>query len=95
MVYYTTRNRIWTYLRYLSPSMAMVHILWALYVEGPLCIKAGQAKHLLRGVWHGFRELPRLGEKRKYVPEWQAMMWRNERDGQRRRAAAPPKKAEG
>jgi len=89
MVYFTTRNRIWTYLRYLSPSMAMLHILWALYVEGPLCIKAGQTKHLVKGVRDGFRELPRLGDKRKYVPGWQRVMWKNERDGQRRRKTAP------
>ena len=88
MVYYTTRNRIWTYLRYLSPSMAMVHILWALYVEGPLCIRAGQARHLFKGVWDGFKELSRLQGRRRFVPAWQEIMWRNERDGQRRRAAA-------
>jgi GT2 family glycosyltransferase len=94
MVYFTTRNRIWTYLRYLSPAMAMVHIFWALYVEGPMVIKAGQTKHLLKGFWDGFKELPRLGKKRKFVPEFQHVMWKNERDGQRRRKTAPPPKQE-
>jgi len=92
MVYFTTRNRIWTYLRYLSPSMAMLHILWALCVEGPLVIKAGQTKHLVKGVWDGFKALPRLGERRKFVPDWEHVMWRNERAGQRRRKAAAPSK---
>ena len=63
------------------------NILWALYVEGPMIIKAGQTRHLLKGLRDGFRELPRLGNKRKYVPAWERVMWRNERDGQRRRAA--------
>lgn len=88
MVYFTARNRIWTYLRYLSPSMALLHIIWAAYIEGPLIVRSGQTRHLLKGIWDGFKELPRLGEKRKYVPEWERVMWKNERDGQRRRMSA-------
>ncbi|MGQ9582483.1 MAG: glycosyltransferase family 2 protein [Thermoplasmatota archaeon] len=85
MVYYTTRNRVWNYIRYLSPSMALLHTLWALWVEGPMIVGAGQTRHLLRGLWHGFRELPRLGDRRRYVPDWERVMWRNEREGMRRR----------
>ncbi len=85
MVYYTTRNRVWNYIRYLSPKMAVLHILWALLVEGPMVARAGQTRHLARGLWHGFRELPRLGDKRKYVREWERVMWRNELGGLRLR----------
>ena len=88
MVYFTTRNRVWTYLRYLSPRMALVHILWALYIEGPMIVKAGQARHLFKGLWDGFKELPRLGARRRHVPEWERVMWGNERSGQRLRRAA-------
>ncbi|MEM4729508.1 MAG: glycosyltransferase family 2 protein [Thermoplasmata archaeon] len=95
MVYFTTRNRIWNYIRYLSPSMALLHILWALYMEGPMIMRAGQTGHMLRGIWHGLRELPRLGPKRRYVAEWERVMWRNERDGLRRRRGRLPPAAEG
>lgn len=85
LVYYTTRNRIWVYLRYLSPLGAIIHILWALMIEGPPIVRAGQIKNLVKGLMHGFAELFRLDKKRKYTPWWEKIMWENEISGIKKR----------